>query len=179
MGWDAKRVNEGNIMKLMSIAFLMLLVASTQLFARGPVFDGQYDVPVQDEELVPFAKFPLTGIDFDNEGFEYHIPTNLAETGGLEIEFNKTGVNGDVTEYISDYGVAKCQFLDQPITRCDIDYNKKFQDIIAPVTEEVRQRLIDQGFQGEVLAKRMRVVDGFSGDPIGILFVHRPNNSGY
>ncbi len=144
--------------------------------ARGPEFSGQYDVPVEDQELIPFAKFPLTGIDFEEDSFEYHLPANLAETGGLEIEFFKVGESNGVSEYISEFGVAECRFLDQPITRCDIDYNKKLQDIILPVTDEVRQRLVDQGIQGEELAKRMMVVDGFSGDPIGILFIHRPNN---
>ncbi len=135
---------------------------------------GQYDVPVEDQDLVPFAKFPLDGIIWEGDRFKYHLPSDLAETFGERITFKKVGVDGDVTKFVSEFGLADCRFVDQPITRCDIDYNDKLADILTLGKEEVRQRLIDQGFQEEELIQRMRVVDGFSGDPIGILFIHHP-----
>ena len=157
------------------VTFLMFMNLST--FANDVFFQGQYDVPVE-RELSEFAKFPLDQIEFREDRFKYRLPTNLAEMPGEEIVFKKIGVDGDITQYESEFGVAECRFLNDPITRCDIDYNQQLSNILIEGKEEVRQRLIDQGIAGEELIRRMMVIDGFSGDPIGILYIHRPSTTG-
>ena len=158
--------------KIFSNLIFSLLIASSSLSAAEVKFKGQYDVPVE-EDLVPFAKFPLDGIEFQDDKFKYHLPSDLAEMPGEEITFKRVDIDGDLSVYRSEFGIAECRFLDKPITRCDIDYNKKLSDILIEGKDEVFQRLIDQGIQGEALIKRMTVIDGFSGDPIGILYIHR------
>ena len=163
-------------MNTKSTLFGLLILLSVSIFGEyKDDFSGKYEVPVEDESLIPFAEFPLEGIEWEGDRFKYHLPDDLAETFGEKITFKKVGVDGDVTKFVSKFGLSDCKFVDQPVTRCEIDYNDKLADILLQGKEEVRQRLIDQGIQGEELIRRMMVVDGFSGDPIGILFIHHPH----
>ena len=160
--------------KVMHTISTFLLFLSLSVCAKGVELKGQYDVPVSDDELLNFSKFPLSGIELEEDRFKYLLPEDLAETYGEKLTFKKVSTVNGVTEFESEFGIAQCKFMDQPITRCDIDYNKKLVDILMSTKEQVRQRLIEQGIEGEALAKRMMVVDGFSGDPIGIRFIFNP-----
>ncbi len=134
---------------------------------------GRYDVPVDEQELAPFASFDMSSPIFFTEGesLSYKLPPSMMTDEAKMMEFI---FNEESGLYESQHGVGKCEDLNEAVVKCDIAYSDSYGDIIREVNPHMEDFLRDHlSMSEEEIKQRMRVLDGFSGDPIGSLFIYK------
>lgn len=164
------------------LAFLSILVATTQLKAEIAVESNEYDVkddekigyevPVTDPKLLPFARFPMSSkVTFEDGqwSFRYHLPWEIvskdANIPGIKFTTTKK-ISDNVYEVEGPHAYGDCTFAGK-VSKCHLFYDLKLN------AETTKSDLAKQ-FSGEELAARSIVAEQFARDPEGFLLFEAP-----
>ena len=158
-------MRKSNFLIFVSLLSSLLLQAQTGLAKYSGDKTGKmihYYVPVEDQDLAPFATYEFSGKWKVNEGkrsFEYDLPVEL--TGNkIEIELNETtpGI------FVGPHAKAECQ--ENAEFTCVIQYSNLVMD--QKRAEEAIQAKFSDGTTIDGKTQVMRFFTRGS-DPIGIL----------
>lgn len=153
--------------------FVLTLFVSVSSFAKDEArahFEGRYEVPVPagQEELQPFASFPLTKISRRVRGdvarIEYDLPLEL--TGVLNtIELSsQADASGAFRQWSGPLGTATCTD-----NACNVAYKDLQIDMAA-----IEARLVGRGLPATEIELRLRLAGHFREDPHGRVIGERP-----
>jgi len=148
-------------MKTFALIFLALF--SITAIARGGNGHANYTFPVVEEELKPFATFPLPHLNKDFRGdharLRYELPQELT---GVPMRIELEGQWDEATQKFvlaGDHGKATC---DQEM--CDIKYENLN---LNPETVDAYLRGVSKN--PTELDSRMKIARRFDGDPFGVI----------
>lgn len=134
--------------------FIATLLACVPAFA-----EPSYQVPVPDD-LKEYAQYPIKDVQVTPTSVSYTLPLELTGTPNkIVLEAKGTAADGSYTRFEGPKGVANCN---------DVACNVRYRNLELDPTG-VRQNLLNEGFQGKDLTKRLQVFAAFSGDPAGII----------
>jgi hypothetical protein len=133
-----------------------------------PTANASYQVPVADEELEPWATYPIPRVRFEVENgrvrIGYGFPRWLTGVGGgieLEGEYSGEPTRFDVT--VKDVGTGTCTRFDRRFDCYEVLPG------LSVDRERAAEEMHEDGLAADEIEQRLRVTDSFSTDPIGIL----------
>lgn len=126
-------------------------------------FEGRYEVPVPagEEELQPFASFPLTNISRRVRGgvarIEYDLPLELTGVPNTIELSSQADASGAFRQWSGPLGTATCAD-----NACNVAYKDLQIDMAA-----IEARLVGQGLPATEIEMRLRLAGHFRDDPHG------------
>ena len=135
------------------------------------IFKAEYSIPVDDDSLKSFSKFPISSyvVESKSDGttiLSFALPDDLSAGKDKLLTFQETERTAIKRILKSEFGTVQCS-IPWPNSQCRVEFNRK----VVPEHSDAVDHILQKYALGDGWVERLEVFGRFSTEPIGIVQV--------